>query len=151
MTTNNAKPSRKKLWIIIGIVAVVIAVVSTVLILMDQSVSPPAAPSGPNVIVWNGTFCNGPGNCGYSPSVKTVAVGTTVTWTNNGGSMHTVTTCDSNHSVSQCPVMNAAGLDGFDSNSIASGGTFSHTFTASGTYYYYCRPHPWMQGEIIVQ
>ena len=65
MTTNNAKPSRKKFWIIIGIVAVVIAVVATVLVVMDQSVSPPAAPSGPNVIVWNGTFCNGPGNCGY--------------------------------------------------------------------------------------
>src|SRR6059058_4887514 len=151
MTTNNAKPSRKKFWIIIGIVAVVIAVVATVLVVMDQSVSPPAAPSGPNVIVWNGTFCNGPGNCGYSPSVKTVAVSTTVTWTNNGGSMHTVTTCDSNHSVSQCPAMNAAGLDSFDSNSFASGVPFPHMFTANETYFYYWGPPLGRKGEKIVQ
>ena len=150
MTSETTKPKRKKLWIIIGIIAVVVAVVATLVVVMDQPVTPPAAPSGPNVIIWDGTFCNGPGNCGFSANNKTVSVGTTVTWTNNGGMTHTVTTCDSNHSVSQCPALSAAGLDSLDS-SVASGASFSHTFTVVGKYYYYCRPHAWMQGEIIVQ
>ncbi len=150
MTTPTSKPSRKKLWIIIAtVVAVVVVVVGTLAVLMNQSATPPAAPASPNVIIWNGTFCNMSGNCGFVPNVRNITIGTTVTWTNNGGMTHTVTTCDSNHSVSQCPAMDAAGLDSFDSQ-VAAGISFSHTFNVAGTYYYYCRPHPWMQGEIIV-
>jgi plastocyanin len=151
LTTEKPKPSRQKLWIIIGaFVVIVVVVVATLVVLMGQSVTPPTAPSGPNEIIWNGTFCTRPANCGFEASVKTVAVGTTVTWMNSGGMTHTVTTCDSSHSVSQCPALDASGLDSFDM-SVASGASVSHTFTVAGTYYYYCRPHPWMQGEIIVE
>jgi len=117
---------------------------------LSQSLTPPAAPSGPNVVIWNGSFCTKPGNCGFVANVKTVAVGTTITWMNSGGMTHTVTTCDSNHSVSQCPALDASSLDSFDM-SVASGASITHTFTLAGTYCYYCRPHPWMQGEITVQ
>jgi plastocyanin len=150
MTTQAAKPSRKKLWIIVAAaVVVVVVVVGVFAVLMNQSVSPPAAPSGPNVVIWSGNFCNNAGNCGFVAGVHNVTVGTTVTWTNRGGMMHTVTICDANHSASQCPALDATGLDSFDSQ-VAGGDMFSHTFTVAGTYYYYCRPHPWMQGEIIV-
>src|SRR5438046_9537966 len=111
MTSETTKPKRKKLWIIIGIIAVVVAVVATLAVVMDQPVTPPAAPSGPNVIIWDGTFCNGPGNCGFSGNNKTVSVATTVTWTNKGGMPHTITTCDSNPPGSQFRAMNAASLE----------------------------------------
>ncbi len=78
MTTETTKPKRKKLWIItLGIAAVVIAVVATFLVVMNQAVGPPAPPNGPNVAIWNGSFCGNSGNCGYSPTVKTVLNGTT--------------------------------------------------------------------------
>jgi hypothetical protein len=38
----------------------------------------------------------------------------------------------------------------FDSGSLAPGGTFSHTFTAAGTYHYHCSIHPSMTGIIVV-
>src|SRR5215472_34753 len=139
----------KKLWIIIGAVIIIVAVVGGVFYFASLSSQAPVAPSGPNVIIWNGTFCNGTGNCGFVPDVRNVTVGTTVTWTNQGSMTHTVTTCDSNHSVSQCPGMDAAGLESLDS-SVSAGSSYSHTFTIAGTYHYYCRPHPWMQGTIIV-
>jgi plastocyanin len=150
MTGQVPKPSRKKLWIVIAaVVVVVVVIVGTLAVLMNQPATPPTAPASPNVIIWNGSFCNMSSNCGFVPNVRNVTVGTTVTWMNNGGLTHTVTTCDSNHSVPQCPGTDAAGLDSFDFQ-VAPGASFSHTFTVAGTYYYYCKPHPWMQGEIIV-
>ncbi len=150
MTVEQPKLSSKTRWLIIGIVVVVIAVVATLAVVLVQPPTPPAAPSGPNVTIWNGTFCNGTSDCDFVPNLKTVAVNTTITWTNSGGMTHTVTTCDSNHSVPQCPGMDAAGMESLDSI-VQGGSSYSHTFTAPGTYYYYCKPHPWMQGEIVVQ
>jgi len=151
MADQAAKPSRKKLWIIIAAaVVVVVVIVGTLAVLMNQPAAAPAAPNSPDVIIWNGNFCNMSSQCGFVPNVRNVTVGTTVTWTNNGGMTHTVTTCDSNHSVPQCPAMDASGLPSIDSP-VAGGTSFSYTFTVAGTYYYYCKPHPWMQGEIIVQ
>jgi plastocyanin len=61
----------------------------------------------------------------YRPAIQTVPVGTTVTWTNEGTNVHTVTSLD--------------GL--FDSPSLIGGATFSFTFTRSGVYRYFCRQH----------
>ncbi len=143
-----ASKRRGKIWIIAA-VAVIVLIVVVAAFASSLSSAPPTAHSGPNVIIWNGTFCNGTGNCGFVPNIKNVTVGTTITWTNNGGMTHTVTTCDSHHSVSQCPGLDASGLDSIDS-SIAPGANYSHTFTVAGTYHYYCMPHPWMQGTITV-
>jgi plastocyanin len=144
-----ASKRRRKIWIIPPVVVIVLVVVVAAFYASSLSPTAPTAPSGPNVTIWNGTFCNGSGNCGFVPNIKNVTVGTTITWTTNGGMTHTVTTCDSHHSVSQCPGLDSSGLDSIDS-SLAAGASYSHTFTVAGTYHYYCTPHPWMQGTIIV-
>lgn len=74
-------------------------------------------------------------NFSFNPPTVTVPVGTTVTWTNNDGTLHTVT--------SATKVFSSAGLD--------EGGTFSYTFPSPGTYSYYCKLHPHMTGSIIVK
>jgi len=64
----------------------------------------------------------------------TIAVGTTVEWTNEDSMAHTVT--DSNGA--------------FDSGNMDQGATYSFTFTQAGTYNYICKYHANMKGQIIV-
>jgi plastocyanin len=71
----------------------------------------------------------------FSPATITVPVNTTVTWTNNDGMAHTVTS--------------DTGL--FDSGTFGAGGTYSYQFTTAGTYNYHCTLHPDMIATIIVQ
>jgi alcohol dehydrogenase (cytochrome c) len=71
----------------------------------------------------------------FDPMRIQVPVGTTVNWDNMGGTIHTVT----------------AQKGGFDSGDIAAGATFSVTFDSAGSYIYFCSPHPWMIGEVLVQ
>ena len=63
-----------------------------------------------------------------------VAVGTTVTWTNQDGVSHTVT----------------AGDRSTDSGTFAQGQTYSLTFTQAGTFAYFCSVHPFMQAVVVV-
>jgi plastocyanin len=74
-------------------------------------------------------------NFAYSLSHTTVKVGTTVTWTNEDSAAHTVTT-------SNGPVM-------FDSGSIATGKSYSFTFTKAGDYKYFCSFHPSMTSATV--
>ena len=71
----------------------------------------------------------------FSPATLTVAVGTTVTWTNQDSAEHTVTADDGS----------------WGSGNIALGETFSQTFSKAGTYAYHCAIHPNMKGTIVVQ
>ncbi len=71
----------------------------------------------------------------YDAQTLTVPVGTTVTWTNEDPDMHTVTATDR--------AFSSTGLD-YDEK-------YSYTFTAPGTYAYYCALHPFMTGQIVVQ
>ncbi len=73
---------------------------------------------------------------GYSPTVIHVVIGVnnTVTWTNYDNVVHTVTSTNK----------------AFDSGNINAGETFTYTFTAAGTYDYYCVYHPWMKATVIV-
>jgi plastocyanin len=73
----------------------------------------------------------------YTPSTITVKKGATVTWTNNDSMAHTVTTSSSSPET-------------FDSGSIANGQTFSHVFSAVGTYSYSCSFHASMKATVIV-
>lgn len=73
----------------------------------------------------------------YSPATITVKAGTAVTWTNQDSVMHTVTTEDG------APVS-------FDSGNFGQGETYSFTFEEPGTYDYYCIPHPYMKGTVVV-
>lgn len=74
-------------------------------------------------------------NFSFQPKTITIKVGDTVTWKNNDSAAHTVT----------------ADNGSFDSGSIGRGGTYSRTFTQTGTYPYYCSLHPNMTGTVIVQ
>jgi nitrite reductase (NO-forming) len=79
----------------------------------------------------------------YSPKDVTVSIGSTVRWTNTDAIAHTVTGGTSDGS-SGTPQGDLA--SGF----IESGETFTFTFTAPGTFPYFCTPHPWMQGTVTV-
>ena len=74
---------------------------------------------------------------GFSPDTLTVILGvnSTVVWTNNDRSPHTVTS--------------DAGL--FSSGNLAPGQAYSYTFTSPGTYQYHCTYHPWMVGTVVVK
>lgn len=75
----------------------------------------------------------------YEETVLTVSKGTKVTWVNNGQVSHNITT--------------AAGSEiaGVNSELLRSGGTFSHTFNQTGTFEYFCSPHPTqMRGVVVV-
>jgi plastocyanin len=70
----------------------------------------------------------------FSPDVLEVAAGTTVTWTNNDVTQHTVVSTD--------------GF--FESDILAEGNTFSFTFEDAGTFDYICSLHPNMTGQVVV-
>lgn len=72
----------------------------------------------------------------YSPKVLTVKVGTKVTWTNQDTVAHTVTVTGAN--------------GGPDSTLFGQNESYSYTFDKVGTYEYYCKPHPYMKGTVVV-
>jgi plastocyanin len=76
-------------------------------------------------------------NFTFNPPSLTVAAGAQVTWVNHDDVPHTVT-----HSVK--PRL-------FDSGAMDTDDQFSHTFTAPGTYEYFCALHPRMTAKIIVK
>jgi plastocyanin len=71
----------------------------------------------------------------YSPSALSVPLGATVQWRNTGSLAHSVTSQDQL----------------FDSRLLDENRTWSYTFETSGTYRYFCVPHPWMKGTIVVR
>lgn len=71
----------------------------------------------------------------FSPANLTVAVNTTVVWTNNDSWDHTVTSDNGQ----------------FNSGHISAGATFSKQFTATGTFPYHCDLHSGMTGTVTVQ
>ena len=79
----------------------------------------------------------------FVPNILTVPKGTTVTWTNDDTTLHTVT--------SGSPESGNSGTGTeFDSSYLAAGKTFQHQFGISGTFDYYCTLHPYMKGKVVV-
>ena len=76
-------------------------------------------------------------NFSFGPATVTVAVGTTVTWTNRDDIPHTVVSTDDPKA--------------FKSKVLDTDEKFSYTFTKAGTYSYYCTIHPKMTGKVVVQ
>ena len=78
---------------------------------------------------------------GYLPDriVLLIGVNNTVTWTNDDSAAHTATSTS------------APSCASFDSGNLNSGATYTHTFTAPGTYRYACRYHGWMTATIVVE
>lgn len=73
-------------------------------------------------------------NMSFSIGSLTVKAGTTVTWTNNDNTTHTVTADDNS----------------FNSGDITAGYSFSKTFSAQGTFPYHCTYHSTMKATVIV-
>ena len=71
----------------------------------------------------------------FTPATVTVNEGDTVTWTNDGPTVHTATAEDGS----------------FDTGSLRKGESGSATFTSAGTISYICSPHPFMKGKVVVQ
>ena len=71
----------------------------------------------------------------YEPAELTVAVGTTVTWTNQDTAPHTATAEDLS----------------FDSGRLDQGQSFEYAFEEAGTFVYVCQFHPNMTGTITVE
>jgi plastocyanin len=74
-------------------------------------------------------------NFGFGPATLTVAVGTTVTWTNRDDIPHTVVSTDSV----------------FKSKVLDTNEKFSYTFAKPGTFPYFCSIHRKMAGKVVVQ
>ena len=74
-------------------------------------------------------------NFSFGPTTVTVAVGSTVTWTNRDDIPHTI--------VSTEKIFKSKVLDTDEK--------FSFTFTKAGTYPYFCSIHPKMTGSVVVR
>lgn len=70
----------------------------------------------------------------FMPAAVSVREGTTITWTNEDNTIHTVTEADNK----------------FDSQLIQAGAKWQHTFDEEGKFDYYCMLHPWMKGKVVV-
>lgn len=71
----------------------------------------------------------------FKPATITVKVGTKITWTNNDGYAHTVTSDDGST---------------FSSGNLAASGVFTFTPAAAGTIDYHCNIHSGMTATITV-
>ena len=74
-------------------------------------------------------------NMSFGPSSLTVKVGTTVTWKNNDGYAHTVTSDDGTS---------------FSSGNIAGGASYSYVTKTAGTFGYHCSIHPGMTATLVI-
>jgi len=74
-------------------------------------------------------------NFNFTPPTLVIAPGTTVTWTNDDDSPHSVREKDGK--------FKSAALDTDD--------TFSQTFIAPGEFEYFCSIHPRMTGKVVVK
>ena len=71
----------------------------------------------------------------FTPDTVTVNEGDSVTFNNDGPTVHTATADDGS----------------FDTGSLRKGESGSATFTQAGTITYFCQPHPFMKGKVVVQ
>jgi plastocyanin len=73
-------------------------------------------------------------NMQFSPSMVSIKIGDTVTWTNNDDRDHTVVAADGS----------------FKSENLRPGASYSYQFTKSGKFAYACSYHPRMKGMVSV-
>lgn len=73
----------------------------------------------------------------FAPASITIDEGDTITWTNQDTAPHTVTT--------------TSGPQSLNSPYLSKGQSWSYTFSAPGTYEYYCTVHPDMRARVIVR
>jgi plastocyanin len=74
-------------------------------------------------------------NFTFVPRSLLVKAGTTITWTNQDDTPHTVTSTTKQ----------------FKSKALDTDDKFSFTFTTPGSYEYFCSLHPYMTGTIVIE
>lgn len=125
----------KKIWFIgLLVIAVLISGCTTTTTTRPAEPTPIATTSAPitttpapvSVAIKSSTF---------TPAIVEISKGTTVTWTNDDGVPHTVTSISG----------------AFDSGNLEPGKTYSYTFNQAGPFEYSCSNHPSMtHGKVIV-
>jgi plastocyanin len=123
----------------IGIGSLLVTLLVMAAVAGAGAVSPPTAgASAKHVTITNMTF---------TPRAITVKAGTKVTWKNNDGVIHNVTSASS--------IKTTATVTGlFASASLGKGKTFSFTFKKKGTFFYECTIHAAMasmHGKVVVR
>jgi len=76
----------------------------------------------------------------FVPASIEIRAGQTVLWKNTSDLIHT-STDDSAREAIQGDAVLPRGAKSWDSGRLKPGQSFSHTFTVSGTYHYFCEPH----------
>jgi plastocyanin len=117
------KMPRRSVWVA-GLAAPVL--MATLLVLARSSITANTEQSAPAEVTID--------NFSFRPQMLTVAVGTTVTWTNRDDIPHTVVSDDAV----------------FKSKARDTDEKFSYTFDKAGTYPYHCSIHPKMTGQVVV-
>jgi len=74
-------------------------------------------------------------NFKFNPTPLTIDKGTEVTWTNHDDIPHSI-------------VLNSLGVR---SKAMDTDGTFTYKFDKSGTFFYVCGLHPYMQAKVVVK
>jgi plastocyanin len=74
-------------------------------------------------------------NFKFAPTPLTISQGTEVTWTNHDDIPHSI-------------VLNALGVH---SKAMDTDGTFTYKFDKTGTFFYVCGLHPFMQAKVVVK
>jgi len=106
-------------------------------------ITAPQKPIIANVTIPKGASSQGTGQKYFEPDELSVNVGTTVVWTNDDTATHTVTS--GNPSDDKFGTVFDSGISQFKAST-----TFSHKFTDTGTFSYFCQLHPWMTGKVTV-
>jgi plastocyanin len=131
---------REQNWVRPICLAVMVSLlVVLLLLLIGCGSSQGAQPGGSSATPVQGTAEVAMKNRQFVPKEITITAGTTVVWTNEDSYSHTVTSGTRG---------NPTGL--FDTE-VQAGGTFQYTFDNPGTYPYYCKIHPGMDGTVVVQ
>ncbi len=91
-------------------------------------------------------------NFDFDPDPAELAVGDTITWTNEDDILHGHVRDRTGAGRARRQQEQGAKPDGlFDQEMDGPGSTFEFTFEKAGTYGYYCAIHPGMTGKVIVR
>ncbi len=112
------------------VLKLVLSTANATLAYAQETISMPAGSANPS----NPEF--------FVPAETSVPTGTTVTWSNDDTTIHTV--------VEGSPQAGAGETPAFDSGIIAPGATWENTFDTAGDFDYYCSLHPFMVGKVTV-
>ena len=131
----------------LGIIAIVVIAVIVVAIGAYFLYKPSTAPStesntesaaSANTLAQEGLIEASIENFAFVPAEIKIKVGSTITWTNNDNSPHTLTS--------------DSGEKGeLNSNRLADGESYTHVFDKAGVFNYHCSIHTGMKGKVVVE